>query len=116
METLSDADFDRVMTEALERVPTGVADFMDNVALFVDDDPPPDQPGLLGLYEGTPLTERDSGWDFALPDAIFLYRSSLVGYARDIDDLRDEIVITIVHEIAHHYGLDDEALHRLGWG
>lgn len=116
MENVSDEEFDAALEEALGMLPVGIADHLDNIALFVDDNPPADMPGLLGLYEGTPLTERGAGWEFQLPDAVFLYKSSLIAYARDLEELRDEIAITIVHEIAHHHGIDDEKLHEWGWG
>ncbi len=73
-------------------------------------------PDVLGLYEGTPLTERESYGLMELPDAITIYRLPLCEMCADIDELVSEIQITVVHEIAHHFGIDDDRLHDLGWG
>ncbi|SMX74632.1 metallopeptidase family protein [Brevibacterium antiquum] len=115
MEDLSAEEFEMILDEALDQLPAGVTDELDNVALFVEDRPEDGNTHLLGLYEGTPVGERGiSGLE--LPDNIFLYRDNLIAFADDRDHLRREIVITIVHEIAHFYGIDDERLHELGWG
>lgn len=115
MEDLSDDEFETILDEAIALVPAGVTDELDNVALFIEDRPEDGNSHLLGLYEGTPMGERGiSGIE--MPDNIFLYRDNLVAFARDRDHLREEIVITIVHEIAHFYGIDDARLHELGWG
>lgn len=116
MEKIDDARFDALVDAAMADLPPGVEDFMDNVALFVEDDPPPETPDLLGVYDGIPLTERDGSWGFVPPDTIVLFKNPLIDFARDEDHLRAEIRITIVHEIAHHYGIDDHRLHELGWG
>jgi predicted Zn-dependent protease with MMP-like domain len=113
---LPDAEFDDLVSEALDRIPAPLAALMDNVVVLVEDEPPPDDPTLLGLYVGTPLTERDSGYTFRPPDQIFVYRGPLLRMCRDVDELADEVVITVVHEIAHHFGIDDEQLHEWGWG
>lgn len=113
---VSEELFDALLAEALEDIPPGVGAYMDNVALFVADDPPPEEAGILGVYDGIPLTERDGSFSFAPPDTITLFRNPLVDFADDVDHLREEIAVTIVHEIAHHYGIDDERLHLLGWG
>jgi predicted Zn-dependent protease with MMP-like domain len=86
---------------------------MDNVVVLVEDEPP--EPGLLGLYEGFALTER--GWDYggALPDRIFIYRNPTLAICDNEDDVVEEVAITVVHEIAHHFGIDDDRLHQLGW-
>jgi predicted Zn-dependent protease with MMP-like domain len=76
----------------------------------------PEDPELLGLYEGVALTDRTSDYGGVLPDRITLYRDALVDVCADEDELRDEVAITVVHEIAHHFGIDDATLHRLGWG
>jgi predicted Zn-dependent protease with MMP-like domain len=87
---------------------------MDNVVVLVEDDPP--EPGLLGLSEGYALTER--GWDYggALPDRIFVYRNPTLAMCDTEDDVVEEVAVTVVHEIAHHFGIDDKRLHDLGWG
>ena len=83
---------------------------------LVEDEPPQDDPDLLGVYEGTPLTERGDGWAGALPDRIILFRGPLGRMCADREELLDEIAVTVVHEVAHHFGIDDVTLHRLGWG
>lgn len=114
---ISDAEFDLLVDEALEDVPAGVLEYADNVAFFVQDDPPPETPELLGIYDGVPLTERDSGaFSFVPPDTITLFKHPLIAYAEDREHLREEILVTIVHEIAHHYGIEEDRLHELGWG
>ena len=113
---MSPEDFDEAVGEALDGVPPELTRLMDNVALFVEDEPPPDDPDLLGWYDGTPLTER--GWDYSgvLPDRISIYRNPILAICDDEDDVVDEVAITVVHEIAHHFGIDDQRLHALGWG
>jgi predicted Zn-dependent protease with MMP-like domain len=88
---------------------------LDNVVFLVEDEPPAEDPDLLGLYDGTPLTERGYGWAGALPDRIMIYRGPLTRLCEDRDELLDEIAVTVVHEIAHHFGIDDARLHELGW-
>ena len=89
---------------------------LDNVVFLVEDEPPADEPDLLGIYDGTPLTERGDAWAGSLPDRITIYRGPLQRMCEDRDELLDEIAITVVHEIAHHFGIDDDRLHDLGWG
>ena len=113
---LPDAEFDDLVADALDRIPAPLTALMDNVVVLVEDEPPPDDPTLLGLYVGTPLTERDSGYTFRPPDQVFVYRGPLLRMCADPDELADEIEVTVVHEIAHHFGIDDEQLHAWGWG
>ncbi|PPB48364.1 hypothetical protein C4K88_15010 [Arthrobacter pityocampae] len=95
---------------------------MTNVVIFVVEEyePHPGEPSdteLLGLYEGTPLTERDSWWDAgSLPDRISIFRGPLMRLCDSREELVEEILVTVVHEIAHHFGIDDDRLHQLGWG
>ncbi len=111
------ARFEDLVGEALDEVPQPLLRLLDNVVFLVEDEPPPDEPDLLGIYEGTPVTERDGGWEMgALPDRITLYRGPLCRMCLDDEELRDEVAITIVHEIAHFFGIDDVRLHELGWG
>ena len=116
MENVSDEYFDALVEAALQEMPPELKAHMDNVAIFVEDDSPADEPPLLGVYDGIALTERDNAYGFVPPDTITLFKHNLVAYALDDADLREQIYITIVHEIAHHYGIDDERLHELGWG
>ena len=112
---VSPADFEDLVAEALEAVPLELARLVDNVVFMVQDDAPPDDPELLGLYEGIALTERDSRYAGALPDRITIYRRPILRICDTIDDVVDEVHITVVHEIAHHFGIDDDRLHELGY-
>ncbi|HEX6970069.1 MAG TPA: metallopeptidase family protein [Micromonosporaceae bacterium] len=107
--------FEQLVAEALDEVPEELLALMDNVVVLVEDDPPADDPGLLGLYEGHALTER--GWDYSgvLPDRILIFRNPILQICDSEDDVVEEVAITVVHEIAHHFGIDDERLHDLGW-
>ncbi|HIZ99671.1 MAG TPA: metallopeptidase family protein [Candidatus Janibacter merdipullorum] len=127
MVQISEEDFESAFRDALDEVPQELLDMLDNVAFFVEDEPGPEHadPGLgaednaqlLGIYLGTPLTERDGGWAAgALPDRIVLFRGPLTRMCHDLEELREEIAITIVHEAGHHVGIDEERLHELGWG
>ncbi|HET8683026.1 MAG TPA: metallopeptidase family protein [Micromonosporaceae bacterium] len=109
--------FEELVGDALDEVPAELLDLMNNVVVLVEDDPPPgDEPGLLGLYEGYALTER--GYDYAgvLPDRITIFRNPTLRACDTEDDVVEEVAITVVHEIAHHFGIDDARLHQLGWG
>ena len=117
MDPLSDVEFDEAVVDALDLLPDELARAMDNVVVLVDEEPPPDDPDLLGVYHGTPLTERDGWWSAgSLPDRITIFKGPLTRMCSTSDELREEIAITVVHEIAHHFGIDDTALHELGWG
>jgi predicted Zn-dependent protease with MMP-like domain len=113
---MSRARFEELVAEALDEVPEELLGLMDNVVILVEDDPPDGEGDLLGLYEGHALTER--GWSYAgvLPDRITIYRRPILRVCQDEEDVVDEVAITVVHEIAHHFGIDDVRLHELGWG
>ncbi|WP_226344912.1 metallopeptidase family protein [Agilicoccus flavus] len=114
---VSREEFEDLVGEALDEVPAPMLDMLDNVAFFVEDEPADGQGELLGLYEGTPLTQRYSDWGAPrLPDRILLFRGPLTRAFRDLDELRHEIAVTIVHEMAHHLGIEEDRLHELGWG
>ena len=106
--------FDRLVGDAIAELPPFVMDRVENVAIVVEEVPPTDEV-LLGLYEGVPRTARD-GWAPVLPDRITLYRRPLEARARTKDELRMLIATTLVHEVAHHHGIDDDRLDELGWG
>ena len=117
MQHLTDEEFEEAVGEALDTIPPELARAMDNVVVLVEPEPPSDDPDLLGVYDGTPLTERDTWWGAgALPDRITIFKGPLERMCSSTDELRDEIAITVVHEIAHHFGIDDAHLHELGWG
>jgi predicted Zn-dependent protease with MMP-like domain len=107
-------EFEELVSEALDGLPAELAAYMDNVAIFVEEESA-DEPDLLGLYEGTPLTERFGDYVMALPDRITIYRLPTLRISADRDEVRDQVQITVVHEIAHHFGIDDDTLHALGY-
>jgi len=109
-------EFEDAVRDGLDEVPADLAAMMDNVVVLVEDDAPADDPELLGLYEGVPLTERDLHWAAgSLPDRITVYRNPTLAICDTREDVVEEVAITVVHEIAHHFGIDDERLHELGW-
>lgn len=109
-------EFEDAVRDGLDLVPPELAAQMDNVVVLVEDDAPPDDPELLGLYEGVPLTERDHMWAAgSLPDRITIYRNPTLAICETREDVVEEVAITVVHEIAHHFGIDDDRLHELGW-
>lgn len=112
---LTREEFEEAVGDALDLVPPELMDRLDNVVFLVEDEPPPEDPELLGVYDGVPLTERDE-WGGMLPDRITIFAGPLQRMCEDREELLDEIAITVVHEIAHHFGIDDDALHDLGWG
>ncbi|AMU19532.1 putative zinc metalloprotease [Mycobacteroides abscessus subsp. bolletii] len=107
--------FEELVSDALDAIPPQLAAAIDNVVVLVQDHHPED-PELLGLYEGIALTERDSFYAGALPDTITIYREPLLEMCSSEQEVVDEVTITVIHEIAHHFGIDDERLHQLGWG
>jgi len=110
-------EFEQAVEEALDLIPDDLADLIDNVVVLVEDDPPADDPDILGLYEGTSLTDRGSNWGYAdLPDRIFIYMNPTLAECDTKEDVREEVAVTVIHEIAHHFGIDDERLDELGWG
>lgn len=109
-------EFEDAVRDALDEIPRDLAARIDNVVVLVEDDAPADDPELLGLYEGTPLTERGAWWAAgALPDRITIYRNPTLAICETREDVVEEVVITVVHEVAHFFGIDDERLHELGW-
>ncbi len=112
--------FERLVETAIATLPPELLGYLDNVQITVEDVPPPDPVGegeeiLLGLYEGVPRTERGFG-EGLLPDRITLYRRPLEARARSQQELAEVVRDTVVHEIAHHFGIDDDHLDELGWG
>jgi predicted Zn-dependent protease with MMP-like domain len=107
--------FEELVGEALDEVPPELLELMDNVVVLVEDESEGDAE-LLGLYEGYALTSR--GWDYSgvLPDRITIYRNPTLRICDTEEDVIDEVATTVVHEIAHHFGIDDTRLHELGWG
>jgi predicted Zn-dependent protease with MMP-like domain len=112
---LSADEFEKVVIAELDELPDDMVDGLENLVFVVEDRPEDGTLDLLGEYQGVALTERDRYGFGELPDRIVLFREPLLAICDDIDELRDEIHVTLVHEIAHFYGIDDDELHRLGW-
>jgi predicted Zn-dependent protease with MMP-like domain len=104
--------FEALVAEALDSLPPAFAAAMSNVEIVVEDTS--EEPGLLGLYQGIPLTSRDSGYAGVLPDRITIYRRAVEKLATGEEDLRRIVRETVEHELAHHFGIDDERLRDLG--
>jgi predicted Zn-dependent protease with MMP-like domain len=112
---MSQQRFDELVSDALDLIPADLAAAIDNVVVLVADRHD-EEPGLLGLYEGIALTERDSWYAGSLPDTITIYRDALLDICDSEEQVVEEVAITVIHEIAHHFGIDEERLHELGWG
>jgi predicted Zn-dependent protease with MMP-like domain len=107
--------FEILVGEALDSIPAELLNLLNNVVIQVADRDPSD-PFLLGLYEGTALTDRDSDYTFALPDTITIFRLALLEMCADAGEVAREVAVTVVHEIGHHFGIAEYRLHELGWG
>ena len=106
--------FDELVAEALDGIPPELGDLMDNVAVFVEEGR---DPNLFGLYTGVPLTRRDAGYaGMVMPDRITIYRRPICSRCRSEEEVREAVRITVVHEVAHHFGIDDDRLRELGYG
>ena len=113
---MDDARFDALVDQALDGIPDELAQLVRNVVVLVESEPPEGEPDdLLGLYDGVALTERDTMNSGHLPDRIFVFRGPLLDFVESEDELVEEVRITVVHEIAHHFGIDDARLHELGY-
>jgi predicted Zn-dependent protease with MMP-like domain len=107
--------FDELVSDALDAIPRSLTSALENVVVLVEGSHA-EEPDLLGLYEGTALTERDSSYFGSLPDTITIYRDALLDMCESEAEVVHEVTVTVVHEIAHHFGIDDDRLHELGWG
>jgi predicted Zn-dependent protease with MMP-like domain len=112
-------EFEALVSDALDGIPDELAELVENVVVQVEDEPPADDPDLLGLYDGWSMTDAADGlggFGARLPDRIVVYRRPLLAMSETREELVEEVRITVVHEVAHHFGLDDDRLHELGWG
>ncbi|AQA23756.1 possibl zinc metallo-peptidase family protein [Rhodococcus sp. MTM3W5.2] len=112
---MTEARFEELVSEALDLIPAELARAIDNVVVLVEDRDP-EEPGLLGLYHGIALTERDSHYGGSLPDTITIYREALLDVCDSEEQVIEEVAITVIHEVAHYFGIEEERLHQLGWG
>lgn len=108
-------EFERLVVDELDLLPDDMVEGLDNVVFVTEDRPEDGSLDLLGLYDGVALTERGQYGFGELPDRIILYREPHVASCDSLEELKDQIHITLVHEIAHYYGIDDHQLHELGW-
>ena len=116
LDAVTPDEFEQLVTDELDLLPDDMIDGIENVGFVTQSRPDDGSLRLLGLYTGIALTHRDHYGHGELPDRIVLYREPLLSISRDLGDLTDHIHVTLVHEIGHYYGLDDEELQRLGWG
>ncbi|MGD9961622.1 metallopeptidase family protein [Nocardioides sp.] len=107
--------FEELVDRALDDIPDELTRLVRNVVVLVEDEPPADEPDLLGLYDGVALTDRENGFGGELPDRIMVFRNPLLDMCATEQELVDEVRITVVHEVAHHFGIDDDRLHELGY-
>lgn len=112
---MSRSRFEELVSDALDAVPPEFARAMDNVVVLVEEEND-ESPDILGLYHGVALTQRSSDYGGVLPDRISIYRGPILRLCDTEEQVVEEVLITVVHEIAHHFGIDDERLHELGWG
>jgi predicted Zn-dependent protease with MMP-like domain len=113
---LTHEEFERLVVDELDLLPDEMVDGLENVFFVVEDRPDNGTLDTLGLYEGVALTERGQYGFGEMPDRIVVYREPLLAACETLEELKDEIHVTLVHEIAHYYGIDDDRLHELGWG
>lgn len=117
---MNHSQFEAVIREAIGGLPVWVRDALDNIEVLLLDEPDeehdPDGQGLLGLYAGLPLPERGVDYAGELPDVIYIFRRPHLELGLPPNQLRDEIVRTLIHEIAHYFGIDDDHLDEIGWG
>ena len=107
------AAFEGLVTDAVDGIPTELRSAMENVAVVVDDESPPGH--LYGLYVGVPLTERGNHYSAAVPDRITIYMATICAASRTAEEVVERVRTTVVHEIAHHFGIGDRRLEELGW-
>jgi len=112
--TMTNTAFEKLVSEALDLIPRKFARAMDNVVVLIE----PSHPtrSLYGLYHGVALTARTSNYSWSLPDTITIYREPILAFAADEEAARAQVVTTVIHEVAHHFGIDDDKLDELGWG
>jgi predicted Zn-dependent protease with MMP-like domain len=105
--------FEELVADALDAVPEGLARLMDNVFVIVEGES--DEPDLLGYYDGIPLTERHDYGGMVMPDRIVIYHDPICAMCDSEEEVVHEVLVTVIHELAHHFGIDDDTLDALGW-
>lgn len=123
MKHISPRTFEQLVNDGLAMIPTELRSLVENLEVTIEDQPAPallrdlgipEDETLFGLYTGVPLTERTSNYS-ALPDRIIIYRQPLLEEFDDPEEIRHEVARTVIHEVAHHFGIDDHRLRELGW-
>jgi predicted Zn-dependent protease with MMP-like domain len=122
---LTPEEFDEIATKAIDRIPEELREYLENVVISVQKEPDPglleemgmdpEEDTLLGLYQGVALTDRSATDPPLYPDTIFIYQEPIEEICDSIEDIEEEIEITVVHEIAHHFGIDEDRLTELGY-
>lgn len=112
---ISPAEFDQLVNDALDALPLEISQRVQNVVVLVEPTAPAEDPDLLGIYDGVALTERAANHGGDLPDRILLFRDNLLAMCETPEELADEVRVTVIHEVAHHFGLSDARLDELGW-
>ncbi len=119
---MTEPTFEELVADALDSLPEEIAKMIDNVEIVVEGEPPlehlqglPRGHTLFGLYHGIPLTRRGD-YDRVLPDKISIYQGPITRAARSPDAIREQVRRTVIHEIGHHFGIEEGRLHELGWG
>ena len=107
--------FAELVDDALDQIPAALLEKIENCVWMIEEEPEPDDPGLLGLYDGVPLSERGLDYGPVLPDRIVIYRGPLQRMCADEDELAEQIRITVWHEVAHYFGIEDDELDELGY-
>lgn len=112
---VDDESFEALVIDELDRLPDDMIDGLENVVFVIENRPEDGSLDILGLYDGVAITERERYGLGELPDRIIVYREPHLAVCETLEELRDEVHTTLVHEIAHFYGIDDDRLHDLGW-
>ncbi|MDR1213602.1 MAG: metallopeptidase family protein [Propionibacteriaceae bacterium] len=113
---ISDDEFEDLVAEALDSIPPSFWERVDNLVVLIEPEAPESDPDLLGLYDGISLSERDTSYGMVLPDRVLVFRESLKRFSQNRADLAEQVAITVVHEIGHFFGFEDDDLDELGWG
>lgn len=116
MVEMSRAEFEEAVRDGLDLIPDDLTALIDDVVILVEDNPPAGRPNLLGLYHGVSRTRRGNDWGLGqMPDRITIYRNSILRICRSEDQVRTRVAKTVVHEVGHHFGIDDARLRQLGY-
>jgi predicted Zn-dependent protease with MMP-like domain len=112
---MTEQEFEEAVGDALDGLPEAAVAALDNLVILVEDEPPDGGEPLLGLYEGTPLTERSVSWVNPLPDRITIFRNPILRICHTHAQVRHQVRVTVLHEVGHYFGLSERRLHELGW-